>query len=90
MSELIVDKIAPNEGNNLTLSSSNVEIIGDITTKGNINTPLISLQKNKLDIPVLVLKDTSNYGFSYITDQRNYDQNNDERVWELNSNQILI
>ena len=78
MSELIVDKIAPNEGNNLTLSSSNVEIIGDITTKGNINTPLISLQKNKLDIPVLVLKDTSNYGFSYITDQRNYDQNKDE------------
>ena len=75
MSELIVDRLAPQSGSKLTLSSSVVQVEADIQTKGNLTTIPVSLVKNKLNIPVLVLNDTSTYGFSYITDERQY--NND-------------
>ena len=70
MSELIVDKISPRE-EDLTLKG-NLNVQGNLQVDKTFLSSYLNVVPNRLDIPILVLNDTSKFGFAYITDGQTY------------------
>ena len=71
MSELIVDKISPRE-EDLTLKG-NLKVLGNLSVEtGTFLSAHLNAVPNRLGIPILVLNDTSKFGFAYITDGQTY------------------